>query len=119
MKKSILVLIILAFAIPATAMACPGAGQGMRGKHFEQMDSNGDGTISAKEHAAAAAKRFSMMDSNGDGKLSNEEMMQKWNRHHPGWDNGCPMGENCPAGKGCPMGQDCPAGKECPLDKQA
>ena len=44
----------------------------MRG-HFKAMDTDGDGRISAGEHAAGAARMFAGMDSDHDGFLSRAE----------------------------------------------
>jgi Ca2+-binding EF-hand superfamily protein len=44
------------------------------GGMFKKMDSNGDGKISAEEHAAGAKKMFEMMDANKDGKVNATEM---------------------------------------------
>jgi Ca2+-binding EF-hand superfamily protein len=41
---------------------------------FEMMDSNGDGKISAEEHAAGAKKMFQMMDADNDSKVTAAEM---------------------------------------------
>jgi hypothetical protein len=41
---------------------------------FESMDTNGDGKISADEHAAAASRMFDKMDTNKDGKVTAAEM---------------------------------------------
>ena len=41
---------------------------------FQKMDTNGDGKISADEHAAGAKKMFEMMDTNKDGKVTAAEM---------------------------------------------
>jgi Ca2+-binding EF-hand superfamily protein len=41
---------------------------------FQMMDSNGDGKISADEHATGARKMFEMMDANKDGKVTAAEM---------------------------------------------
>lgn len=38
------------------------------------MDADGDGAISAAEHAAGAAKMFAKADANGDGSVSADEM---------------------------------------------
>lgn len=106
MKKMILPLLIAAMAMPVAAMACPGGkqmgqGAGKQGSHFAQMDSNGDGAISAEEHAAGAAKHFAAMDSNGDGKVTKDEMKSRWKEHQ----KNCPLKEGCTAGKGCPKGK--------------
>ena len=42
--------------------------------HFKAMDSDGDGRISAAEHAAGAAAMFAGMDSDHDGFLSRAEL---------------------------------------------
>ena len=41
---------------------------------FQSMDTNGDGKISAAEHAAGAKKMFDAMDANHDGKVTAAEM---------------------------------------------
>jgi Ca2+-binding EF-hand superfamily protein len=41
---------------------------------FQMMDSNGDGKISADEHAAGAKKMFDKMDANKDGRVTAAEM---------------------------------------------
>ncbi len=108
MKKLILPLLIAALAMPVAALACPGGkgvgqGDGKRGSHFQQLDSDGDGAISAEEHAAGSAKRFAAMDANGDGKVTADEMKSRWKERH----------------KNCPLKEDCPAGKDCLMNKGA
>lgn len=41
---------------------------------FATMDGNGDGRISAAEHAAGASAMFAKMDANHDGSVTAEEM---------------------------------------------
>jgi Ca2+-binding EF-hand superfamily protein len=41
---------------------------------FKEMDTDGDGKVSATEHSAAAARMFATMDGNGDGTVPAEEM---------------------------------------------
>lgn len=43
-------------------------------KMLEQVDTNGDGVVSAQEHEAHAAARFAKWDKNGDGQLTQDEM---------------------------------------------
>ena len=125
MKNLILALLFAALAMPVAAMACPGGNQmgqgmgqgaGMKGGHFAQMDSNGDGVITAEEHAAGAAQRFSAMDANSDGKVTTDEMKSRWKAKHA---KNCPFKGDCPQGKDCPMKGDCPAGKDCPKNRGA
>lgn len=55
------------------------------GKMMKMMDSNGDGKVSAAEHAAHAKAMFEKMDSNHDGMLDKAEMdvgMQKMRAMH-------------------------------------
>jgi Ca2+-binding EF-hand superfamily protein len=41
---------------------------------IKEIDTDGDGRISAAEHSAGSAKMFAKMDANGDGKLTAAEM---------------------------------------------
>lgn len=41
---------------------------------FKAMDADGDGLVSATEHAASVTSTFGQMDANGDGKVSAQEM---------------------------------------------
>ncbi|HEY0334193.1 MAG TPA: hypothetical protein VGC74_10845 [Stenotrophomonas sp.] len=41
---------------------------------IKEIDTDGDGSISASEHAAGSAKMFSKMDANSDGKVTAAEM---------------------------------------------
>ena len=115
MKKLILPLLIAALAIPVAAMACPGKGDAKRGAHFQKMDANGDGVVTADEHAAMAAQRFSKMDANGDGKVTSDEMKAGWKEKRRSWKKDCPMKEDYPRWKDCPMKEDCPRSKDCPM----
>lgn len=56
--------------IPATSFA---KGEGRAS--FEQLDIDGDGTLTAAELSAYAATRFQTADTNGDGNLSSEELV--------------------------------------------
>jgi len=114
MKKFILPLLIAAMAMPVAAMACPGKGDSKRGGHFQKMDANGDGVVTAKEHASMAAERFTKMDANNDGKLTSDEMGKHWKEKREQWKKNCPLKEECPKSKDCPMKEDCPYNKDCP-----
>src|SRR4029079_3360620 len=52
-------------ALAPVAGAHGGAEQ--KDTQFQMMDANGDGKISAEEHAAGAKKMFQMMDADNDG----------------------------------------------------
>lgn len=41
---------------------------------FATMDGNGDGSVSAEEHAAGASAMFAKVDANHDGSVTAEEM---------------------------------------------
>ncbi|HET6150143.1 MAG TPA: hypothetical protein VFH68_21560 [Polyangia bacterium] len=60
------------FALAPVAGAHGGADN--KDAQFQMMDSNGDGKISADEHAAGAKKMFQMMDADSDGKVTASEM---------------------------------------------
>lgn len=102
MKKLILPLLIAALAMPVAAMACPGKGDAKRGAHFQKMDTNGDGVVTADEHAAMAAQRFTKMDADGDGKVTRDEMKAGWKKKHKSWKKDCPLKEECPYNKESP-----------------
>lgn len=55
------------------------AGQAQKGPRagFEQMDTDGDGRITAAELDAVRQARFEAMDTDGDGKLSAAEMQAR------------------------------------------
>lgn len=59
---------LLSFAAPAFADS-----HGGKGKKFEQMDTNGDGSVSESEFLANAKAKFQKLDSDGDGLLTKAE----------------------------------------------
>src|SRR5881394_3362726 len=67
---------MLAVAGPSRARANDKAEHTGKGAEheFQMMDTNGDGKISADEHAAGAKKMFDKMDANHDGKVTADEM---------------------------------------------
>jgi EF hand len=67
----------LALAVPMIAQA--GGHKG--GKHFEQMDTNGDGTIARAEVEASAIESFGKSDANADGFLTQEELKAAHEAH--------------------------------------
>jgi hypothetical protein len=66
MKNSALSLMILAGSMLATSAAFAGGGK--------TMDADGDGIVSASEHAAGAQAKFGKMDANKDGSVTAAEM---------------------------------------------
>lgn len=57
-------------SLALTARANPGKSDAQ----FSKMDTNKDGRVSAKEHAAGAKQMFDAMDANKDGKVTAAEM---------------------------------------------
>jgi Ca2+-binding EF-hand superfamily protein len=49
-------------------------GRGSVERELQMMDEDGDGRISAEEHAAGARRMFETMDANGNGKVTAAEM---------------------------------------------
>ncbi|MET0654778.1 MAG: hypothetical protein ABWX88_08715 [Pseudoxanthomonas sp.] len=66
MKNSTLSLLLVAGGMLASPLASAGGG-----KH---MDADGDGVVSASEHAAGAKAKFAKMDANADGSVTAAEM---------------------------------------------
>ena len=60
-------------AMPAHDM--PAHGMPPHGDMFAKMDADGDGSVSAAEHAAAAQAMFDKADANHDGLVGHDEMM--------------------------------------------
>ncbi len=56
--------------IAVVAYAAPGKG----GKHFDRMDSNGDGMVTAEELSERQSELIAKADSNGDGALTKDEL---------------------------------------------
>jgi Ca2+-binding EF-hand superfamily protein len=67
-------------AAACTLMATAAWANNDAGDKFKMMDANGDGMVSASEHAAAVTKMFSEMDANGDGNVTAAEMDAKHDR---------------------------------------
>ena len=67
-------------AATCTLMAAAAWANNDAGDKFKMMDTNGDGMVSATEHAAAVTKMFSEMDANGDGNVTAAEMDAKHDR---------------------------------------
>jgi Ca2+-binding EF-hand superfamily protein len=67
-------------AAACTLMAAAAWANNDAGDKFKMMDANGDGMVSASEHAAAVTKMFSEMDANGDGNVTAAEMDAKHER---------------------------------------
>ncbi len=64
---------ILAIGVASVVCGIAMAGAG-KDDHMKMMDGNGDGKITATEHADGARKMFTKMDSNKDGRVTAAEM---------------------------------------------
>lgn len=49
---------------------------------IKEIDTDGDGRISAAEHAAGSQKMFAKMDADGDGKVTSAEMQAGHDKMH-------------------------------------
>lgn len=77
MKKLMIGSIAAAGAalIAASALAADeGKGEGRWGGHFDRMDVNGDGVVTADEMSEKHAQFIEDADANGDGAVSKDEM---------------------------------------------
>ncbi|MCY7312862.1 MAG: hypothetical protein LH491_04360 [Pseudoxanthomonas sp.] len=66
---------LLTTAVMGGLLLAGAAGAQQGNDMFSQMDTDGDGRLSAQEHAAGAAALFTRTDANRDGKVANDEMM--------------------------------------------
>jgi hypothetical protein len=108
MKKfAIAFACLIALGTGSVAFANGGFGPG---KHFEKIDTNGDGKVSKAEHTKAADERFARMDANKDGVLSQDEMPGRGHKRghgncdhegkgHKGPKQGAPQGAAGSAGR--------------------
>lgn len=64
-------LLPMAIASVICGIALAGGG---KDDHMKMMDADGDGTVSATEHAAGAKMMFTKMDANKDGSVTAAEM---------------------------------------------
>lgn len=76
-------LVPLAIASILCGIALAGGG---KDDHLKMMDRDGDGTVSADEHAQGAQKMFTKMDANDDGRVTVDEMdaAHPMKKHHQG-----------------------------------
>ena len=79
LKLTVLALALAGTTLAGAANAFPfgkrGGGEQMTPPSFEELDTNGDGLVTADELEALSAARFTEMDTNGDGVISAEEML--------------------------------------------
>ena len=76
MKKIMIGTMAVAGAalLAATAYAAEGRGEGRGGGHWDKMDVNGDGELSADEMDAKTAEFLSKADTDGNGAISKAEI---------------------------------------------
>jgi hypothetical protein len=65
---------LVAATLPAAALAADPPGMKGAQAQFHAMDTDGDGKLSAAEHAAGARKMFERMDLDRDGQVAPAEM---------------------------------------------
>jgi Ca2+-binding EF-hand superfamily protein len=65
---------LFAFALIAAVAGLPAARAADAGAMFAQMDTDGDGRVTAREHALGVRKMFLAMDADGDGRVTATEM---------------------------------------------
>ncbi len=82
MKKRYIAAAALLIAIPAIAIAKEGGerGHGKRGAHFERLDTDKDGKITAEEARAASPKMIERVDTNADGVITPDEAPRMFER---------------------------------------
>lgn len=75
-RKSLIIAAVSlgALALAPSVFAEEGDHQERMNKHFEKVDTNGDGSISKSEREAAKVARFAEIDSDNNGEVSVEEM---------------------------------------------
>ncbi|HEY6882084.1 MAG TPA: EF-hand domain-containing protein [Polyangiales bacterium] len=78
-NKWLLVSLISTLAGVGAAAAQPGGG-----KHFEQLDTNGDGVVTTAEFEAGALSRWTQADANKDGKVTADEFKAAREAHEHG-----------------------------------
>ena len=74
LKIGSLAILLASVGVVGTANAFGGGQRGGEMPSFEELDTDGDGVVSAEELAAHADARFDSMDTDGDGVLSVEEI---------------------------------------------
>lgn len=77
MKRALILTGVLAATISATAISAQARGFGPGGPQplsFSELDTNGDGQVTAAELEALGQKRFEQSDTDGDGFVTLEEM---------------------------------------------
>jgi len=74
-------IITVGIASALCGIAMAGGG---KDDHMKMMDTNGDGKVTAAEHADGCKQMFTKMDSNGDGQVTAAEMdaAQPMMKHH-------------------------------------
>ncbi len=73
MKKIMIGSVVAAGAVLVAASAYAGEGKGP-GKHWDRMDVNGDGVLTADEMSEKHAAMIEAADADGDGAVTKDEM---------------------------------------------
>jgi Ca2+-binding EF-hand superfamily protein len=75
MKMSPMKMLVIVSSVALAATVYAGDDESKHGSGKAQMmDTDGDGSVSATEHAAGAKKMFEKMDADGDGIVTAQEM---------------------------------------------
>ena len=80
MKRTLIVAAALLMAAPVVAIAQDGGKPGKRGAHFERIDANKDGQVTAEEAGAISSRAFQRFDKNGDGVITPDEAPRLFER---------------------------------------